>query len=334
MTKYEHPFSWQALGRIVAMSLMVFLVWKMIGVFIIILVAIMLAVAIYPIVKTVNKKLPLLLSILLVFITFLIPFVLFGIFVLPDLFWQLPGLLNTLRPIINQFQFFPESLKNFDFAQYLSSHTADLLTSAQTAFSITLSAIEILALMFYFILDYKRLLKLFLKLFPLNEQKKIQNVLSDLAHVNGQYIRGNLFISLICTLVVFISFSLLNIPYALPLAVFAGITDLLPLVGSTLGAIPALIIAFSISPLSGIFVLVLHLAYQQTENAIISPLVYKKTLSLYPALSFLAVIIGAELYGIVGAFLALPLAASIPVLAEYAHGYSKRHTATATLAKR
>jgi len=307
------------------MSLLVFLVWKMIGVFIIILIAIMLAVATYPIVKTVDRKLPLLLSIILVFAVFLVPFVLLTIFVLPDLIRQLPELLNTLRPIISQFQFFPESLKTFDFAQYLSSHTADLLTSAQTAFSIILSIVEILALMFYFILDHERLLRLFLKLFPLSERKKIQNVLSDLAHVNGRYIRGNLLISLICTIVVFIGFSLLNIPYALPLAVFAGITDLLPLVGSTLGAIPALIIAFSISPLSGFSALVLHLAYQQTENAIISPLVYNKTLSLYPALSFLAVIIGAELYGIVGAFLALPLAASIPVLVGYAHGYSKRH---------
>lgn len=325
MIKYEHPLSWQALSRIVAISLMVFLVWKMIGVFIIILVTIMLAVAIYPIVKFFNRKLSLLFSIILVFIAFLIPFVLFGIFVLPDLFRQLPDLLNTLRPIVSQFQFFPESLKTFDFAQYLSSHTADFLTSAQTAFSIILSIVEILALMFYFILDHTRLLTLFLKLLPASERKKIQNVLADLAHVNGKYIRGNLFISLICTLVVFIGFTLLRIPYALPLAVFAGITDLLPLVGSTLGAIPALIIAFAISPLSGFSVLVLHLAYQQTENAIISPLVYNKTLSLYPALSFLAVIIGAQLYGIIGAFLALPIAASIPVLVEYAHGYSKRH---------
>lgn len=325
MVKYEHPLSWQALSRIVAMSLLVFLVWKMIGVFIIILVAIMLAVATYPIIKTAHRKLPLLLSIILVILAFLVPFILFGIFVLPDLFRQLPDLLNTLRPIVSQFQFFPESLKSFDFARYLSSHTADLLTSAQTAFSVILSIVEILALMFYFILDHERLLRLFLKLFPLSERKKIQNVLFDLAHVNGQYIRGNLFISLICTIAIFIGFSLLRIPYALPLAIFAGITDLLPLVGSTLGAIPALIIAFSISPLSGFSVLVLHLAYQQTENAIISPLVYNKTLSLYPALSFLAVIIGAQLYGIVGAFLALPIAASIPVLVEYAHGYSKRH---------
>ncbi len=325
MLKNEHPFSWQALWRILMMSLLVFLVWKMIGVFVIILISIMLAVAIYPIVKTVNRKLPLLPSTILVFVAFLIPFILLGIFVLPDLIRQLPELLNTLRPIISQFQFFPESLKTFDFATYFSSHTADLLTSAQTAFSIILSVVEILALMFYFILDHERLLRLFLKLFPLSERKKIQNVLFDLAHVNGQYIRGNLFISLICTIAVFIGFSLLRIPYALPLAVFAGITDLLPLVGSTLGAIPALIIAFAISPFSGFSVLILHLAYQQTENAVISPLVYNKTLSLYPALSFLSVIIGAELYGIVGAFIALPLAASIPVLVEYAHGYSKRH---------
>jgi len=325
MIKNEHPLSWQALGRILTIGLLVFLVWKMMGIFITVFIAIILAVAIYPIVKTVNRKLPLVLSILFVFLALLIPFVLFCIFLLPDLFRQMPELLGTLRPLVSQFNFFPESLKNFDFAQYLSQHTADLFASAQTVFYVIIATIEIVVLMFYFILDHERLIGLFLKLFPLNEQKKIRNVLMELAEVNGHYIRGNLLISLICTIVVFIGFSLLYIPYALPLAILAGIMDLLPLVGSAIGAIPALIIAFSISPLSGFSVLILHIAYQQSENAIISPLVYNKTLNLYPALSFLAVIIGAELYGIVGAFLALPLAASIPVLVEYAHGYSKRH---------
>ncbi|MCX6761229.1 MAG: AI-2E family transporter [Candidatus Moranbacteria bacterium] len=325
MVKYEHPLSWQALGRILTVGLLIFLAWKMIGIFVTVLVAVILAVSIYPMVKKVNRKLPLVLSILLVFLAFIIPFALFCIFVMPDLFRQMPELLGTLRPLVSQFGFFPDSLKNFDFASYLSTHTADLFASAQTAFYVIIASIEILVLMFYFILDHDRLVKLFLKLFPQNERKKIHGVLAELAEVNGQYIRGNLFISLICIIVVFIGFSLLRIPYALPLAILAGIMDLLPLVGSAIGAIPALIIAFSISPLSGFSVLVLHIAYQQSENAIISPLVYKKALSLYPALSFLAVIIGAELYGIVGAFLALPLAASIPVLVEYAHGYSKRH---------
>ena len=71
--------------------------------------------------------------------------------------------------------------------------------------------------------------------------------------------------------------------------------------------------------------LILHLVYQQTENAFISPAIYNKALNLYPALGFLAVLVGASLFGILGAFLALPIAASIPVVVKYHENYKQRH---------
>jgi predicted PurR-regulated permease PerM len=134
-----------------------------------------------------------------------------------------------------------------------------------------------------------------------------------------------LIISGITFLVIYIGLLVLRIPFALPLALFAGILDLLPLVGSTLGAIPALLVAFSLSPIQGFLVLVLHLAYQQVENAYISPAIYNKALNLFPALGFLAVLVGASLFGILGAFLALPVAASIPVIVNYHENYKQRH---------
>lgn len=110
---------------------------------------------------------------------------------------------------------------------------------------------------------------------------------------------------------------ILGIPYAVPLGIFAGIMDLLPIVGSIIGAVPAIVIAFSLSPVKGVTLLVVHLIYQQLENSVISPMVYRKTMSISSVLSFLSVIIGASLFGVVGAFIALPVAASIPVLIKY-----------------
>ena len=109
----------------------------------------------------------------------------------------------------------------------------------------------------------------------------------------------------------------MGIPYALPLAIFAGILDLLPLIGSTIGAVPAVIIGFTISPLTGLLVLILFIAYQMFENNILAPLVYKKVLNLIPFLSFVVVIIGSILFGVAGAFLALPIAAGIPTILKY-----------------
>ena len=84
-------------------------------------------------------------------------------------------------------------------------------------------------------------------------------------------------------------------------------------------------IAFSISPIKGLILLIIFVLYQQIENALISPAIYNKALNLYPALAFLAVIIGASLFGILGAFLALPIAASIPAVIDYRQNYLDKH---------
>jgi len=142
----------------------------------------------------------------------------------------------------------------------------------------------------------------------------VEKISSDLALISGQYIRGNLLISVICASVVFIGLFLLGIPYALPLAILAGVLDLLPLIGSTIAAIPAIILGFTISPLIGFLTIVLYAGYQEIENDILAPVIYNKVLNLLPFLSFIAVIIGSVLFGVAGAFLALPIAAGIPTI--------------------
>jgi predicted PurR-regulated permease PerM len=180
-------------------------------------------------------------------------------------------------------------------------------------------------LSFYFVYDYTRVHNLFLSVFPSEEQASISTLLYSLSDVVGKYIRGNLAISCITFVTMCIVLSIVGIPYALLLALFASVFDLLPLVGAAIGAIPSLIIAFSISETTGLIVLLLHTVYQQIENAVISPLIYDKTLDVFPALGFLVVIVGGTLFGVLGAFLALPLAASIPALIAYRNEYDLRH---------
>ena len=321
MEHYEHPLSWKALARVVSVCLLVFLAWKALAVLVNILIALILATAIYPFVKKLHSRMPLLLSIIVVMAILLIPFVLLGVFVVPDVVRQFPDLLNTFYGIINQSHFLPQALQNFNFGQYLAGHTGDILASTATVVSTIISVVTVFFLAFYFMLDHERLLEFFLDIFPNTEQAKIKAVLTELAKVNGQYIRGNVLISIICAAVLFIGLLILNVPFALPLAIFAGILDLLPLVGSTLGAIPAVVLGFAMSPVTGLLVVALHLLYQQTENANISPAIYNKALNISPALSFLAVVIGGGLFGIVGAFLALPIAASIPPALKYTRTY-------------
>lgn len=326
MKNQQHPLSWEALTRIVMMGVIVFLLWKSLGAVTLIIIALVLSAALYPLVQIVHTKikLPLLFSLMIVFLILLIPFIIIGVTIIPTLSMEFPELLTRIGIALNNIPFLSSTFTNFDISQYVQTNYVSVVTYSKDIMLAVVSIISVIVLTFYFIYDYKRLIKLFLGLFPEKEEVKIKEILGSVAMVTGQYIRGNILISLINIFIVAIGLLIIGVPFALPLAIFSGTLGLLPLVGASIGAVPALLIAFSISPVKAFFTLVLFLAYQQIENAVISPVVYNKALNLYPALTFLAVLIGASLFGILGAFLALPIAASIPVLIEYRKDYIVR----------
>ena len=106
----------------------------------------------------------------------------------------------------------------------------------------------------------------------------------------------------------------MGVPYALILALFAGFFELIPYLGPIISAVPAVALAFLISPVTGFMVLGLYIAIQQMENHIITPQVMKKAVGLNPVIVILALLIGAKVAGIYGAILAIPVAAIISVL--------------------
>jgi predicted PurR-regulated permease PerM len=130
----------------------------------------------------------------------------------------------------------------------------------------------------------------------------------------GGYVSGNLATSAICAVGAGIAMGVLGVPFAVPLALWAGIADLIPTVGSYLGAIPAILVAFSKSPLTAILVLAYFIVYQQIENYIVVPRVMRNAVELSSPAVLIATMIGASLAGFAGALLALPVAATIKVL--------------------
>jgi predicted PurR-regulated permease PerM len=97
---------------------------------------------------------------------------------------------------------------------------------------------------------------------------------------------------------------------------WVAIADLLPLVGATLGAVPAVVVAFFVSPAQGIATLIYFAVYQQVENYVIAPRVMKTAVDISPAAVLLAALIGGSLLGFVGALMAIPAAAAIKLLAQ------------------
>ena len=131
----------------------------------------------------------------------------------------------------------------------------------------------------------------------------------------GGYVRGNFAISLVAGVSAAIVLLILGVPYALALALFVAIVDLIPLVGATVGATLVFVVAVSHSLTAGIVWVIFAIVYQQFENNLLQPVVYGRTVLLPPFGVLLAVLVGARLGGIVGALLAIPVTSAIQIIA-------------------
>lgn len=222
---------------------------------------------------------------------------------------------------------FREWDERYDISQRLRKTVRDLPKLAGSSFGSALgvarsigrtlfSVLTVIILTIYFLLDLPKLIAGAAKLVPLSRRKNIESHAQIVFGRISGYIVGNLAVSVIAGVVSFIVLSLLGVPYALPLAMWVAIADLIPMVGATLGAIPALIVAFFGSLWTGIGAVVFFAIYQQVENYVVTPRVMKRTVDISAAAVLLAALVGGTLLGFVGALLAIPIAASIKVLTQ------------------
>ena len=130
------------------------------------------------------------------------------------------------------------------------------------------------------------------------------------------WVVGNVLTSVVAAIASLMALLALGVPYAFLLALWVAVADLVPLIGATIGALPAIIVAFLHSVTAGIVLTVFFIVYQQFENHVLQPLVYGRTIRLNPFVVLLAVVIGVELAGFIGAVVALPVAGVIQVAVE------------------
>jgi predicted PurR-regulated permease PerM len=154
-----------------------------------------------------------------------------------------------------------------------------------------------------------------LRLRPEAERDRMRRVMDSTASAVGGYVQGALTIALIAGVQAFVVLELLGVPFAAPLAVFAGLASLIPLVGASVAAIViGLVTLFNDFPTDTLIWTVWAIIYQQLENNIIQPQVQRRTVQVQPFVVLVAVLFGSTLLGILGAIVAIPLAASIQIL--------------------
>jgi predicted PurR-regulated permease PerM len=191
-----------------------------------------------------------------------------------------------------------------------------LLTAGKTVATGVVALLTILILVFLMLVEGPNISAFLLGLLPEQRADRVRRVGSDAARAVTGYMAGNLLISLIAGCAIYIWLRAWFIPFALVLALWVAFADMLPLVGATLGAIPPVFVAFLDSPTAGIATLIFFVVYQQFENHVLQTTIMAKTVKLNPLGVLLAVLIGVELAGLVGALLAIPAAGAIQVVAR------------------
>lgn len=315
--KQESLLSFQALARVVVAALAVYLAWKGQVVLIVITIAIIVSMAMYPIAQKIHKNLPWLPSVLLVVLLLLVPLIAAVVLIGFAFVSQLPEVITSIRTLVESATFIPESVRTFDIIGSLQNNAGYVVNSTKMIVLIIGSIITVIVSAFYLMYDRANLTDLVLGIVPAKDRTMVSDLFTEVSEVIGRYVRGNLAVSAVCAVVIFIALTLLKVPFALPLAIFTGLMGLLPYIGPFVALIPAVILGLSKSPIVGLLVIIVFVVYQQIENTFVVPVMYNKVLKLSPALVFLSVLIGGGVFGIIGAFLALPVAASIPVLIKY-----------------
>jgi predicted PurR-regulated permease PerM len=220
------------------------------------------------------------------------------------------GFLETKYHLVEKIR---EQVKNGGAKRILGlSGTAVAVTKG--IITVVAATITIVFLTFFMLLEGRGWADRFFELLPERSQQRWRSVSHDIYRTVGGYVTGNLLISLIAGVSVTIVLLIMGVPFAVALGLLVAILDLVPLAGATIAGIVVVGISFLHSVPAGIVLTIFVIVYQQLENHFLQPVVYGRTVQLSPLVVLIAILIGAELAGILGALGAIPVAGSIQVV--------------------
>lgn len=235
-----------------------------------------------------------------------------GALLIPPLVEESSKLFTTLPSLVNPFLNDLNIDKNILQTEF-ATFSKNLISFLLSLFDNVLTIILLLVLTFYLLLEKEKLEDRIASLF-IGREEKIKGIMVQMEDKLGAWLRGQLILSLVIGLLSYIGLTLLNIPYALPLALLAGLLEVIPVIGPIISAVPAVAVALTISPLVAAGVAALYFVIQQLENHLIVPQVMKRAVGINPLMVILAIAVGGRLLGIAGALLAVPIVVVLQII--------------------
>jgi predicted PurR-regulated permease PerM len=265
--------------------------------------------------KRVPKTISVLISyliVLAVLFSLIIPLISFFSQQIQSLFNSFPKYLDQVAKILNL------PVSNSQIKSFLGNEASLIGENAyfvtSRVFGGLFSILAVIVISFYSLLDKERIQKGVVSLFPKEWQGKTEKISILIEEKLGAWFRGQMLLCLLIGILTWIVLTLLGISFALPLAVIAGILEIIPTIGPILSSIPAIIVALTISPAMALIVALSYLIVQALENNLLVPKIMQKAVGLNPIIIILAVITGGRLIGFIGALLAIPFTSMLVII--------------------
>ncbi len=307
---------------------------------VLIFVSFFLAIAFNPVVSYLSQWMPRKSRGLATASTYVVVIVVFGVLIsslLPPIARQTGQLIDSLPGYIQQLQESDGVLSSIvgyydtedagtnlqeELTQRFSGASEPVLAFMGRIFSNVVSTLTVLVVTFFMLVEGPRWVNKFWDLHPKHHRKHRQSLADKMYRIITAYVNGQLLIAAINGLVTFIVLSIVGIPYALSLAAISALLGLIPVIGTTLGAVIIITVGLFESTTAAIILTIYFIVYQQIENNVIQPAIQSRSLGMSPLLILISVIIGFSLAGILGGLLAIPIMGCLRVLVL---DYIKQH---------
>ena len=191
-----------------------------------------------------------------------------------------------------------------------------LLGAGRILLSVSVATVSVVALTMYFLIALPGVKQLWLSLIARSRRERVALLTDEVFARVGGFMLGNLLTSLVSAVGTYIWLAIFGVPYALLLALVVGVFDLIPMVGSTIAGVIVSLVALSKGLPVGIATACFYIAYRFLEDYLLNPRVMKHTVKVTPGLTIIATLIGGSLLGIIGALIAVPIAATIQLLLQ------------------
>ncbi len=309
---------------IAGLLLSLLLTWQLRGLVMIFFVCLILASAMRPVVEWGNKRrIPRPLTITFLYIIILVALSVILSLLIPPLVTETTQLIIRISGLIGVNELQLDGIASLDISR-LSSSFRDyssllnqiggsinaVLQVVFSTFSFVFIFATTLVLTFYILLSFDNLALSYAWLLPgskLEQAAKAKRIMARIQHQLGSWVRGELSLMTVIGVLTYVGLALLGIPYALPLAILAGLLEILPNLGPTIAAVPAILVGFFlVSPFMGLAVLLLSILVQQLENNLIVPQIMKEAVDVRPVTTILLMLAGFSLLGVMGALLIIP----------------------------